>query len=138
MSNTAALAAIAGHYANHPDLPGWHSIDADYGELRVHLAIYDQPSAGALIAWADSLDQPTVRLQRFVAGWARSVRDSVYVYGYISGHPVSIHHGVAGFGDYVGAAGVDTAGQCVDIEVSLQQLRTFHNEGRDLEFEVAV
>lgn len=138
MSNTAALAAIAGHYANHPDLPSWHSIDVDSdGVVRVHIAAYDRPSAGALIEWASTLNQPTVRLRRFIVGWAGQTTDQVDVHGHINGQQVVIHHGVAEFGNFIGAPTVTTVGTTVDIPVDLDSLRAFHDEARDDTFGVA-
>ncbi|GAB3670442.1 hypothetical protein [Saccharopolyspora tripterygii] len=142
MNLTAALTALAGHYANHPELPGWHSIDNNLDDtIRVHIALginERRPASRALIDWANTLINPTAHLKRFIAGWAGETHDQIHVHGHYSdGQAINVHHTVTGFGDYIGAPAITTVGETVDIPIDLDQLRAFANERRDIEFEVA-
>lgn len=138
---TNALTALAGHYVNHPDLPAWHSINVDDdGSINLHVAlgIEDRrPASRALVDWVATLTNPRVQLKRFKGGWAGLVHDQVNVHGEIDGQRITVHHGVTGFGDYIGAPAVNTIGDHVDMEVSINQLLSFYGAGLDDEFGVA-
>ncbi|WP_190824739.1 hypothetical protein [Saccharopolyspora pogona] len=135
---TETLAALTSHYANHPELPAWHSINVDEdGVIRVHLTVEDlRPASSAVITWTDTLTNPEVLVKRYKGGWAALVYDQVEVSGDINGQRITVHRGVPGFADYIDAPRIDTIGEAVFVQATVDQLRAFHASGLD-EFEVA-
>lgn len=131
---TATLTAIAVHYAAHPELPAWCAIDVELdGTIRLHLAIndVDEPTATALITWAETLHSPELRLQRYKGSPASLTYDQVQLVADLNGQTIVIHREVPGFGDYIGAPIIEKLGQAVIVPATIDQLRAFHSAGLD-------